>query len=78
MLNAPNAGILTSSPSRMGSILAFLLCLIGAVAITHLLENLRTRRAAEPLAGFDPWDDGPLEDDDLAAKRTGADPRVAA
>ena len=77
MLNAPTAGALLSGPSRMGSILAFLLCLIGAVAITHLLENLRTRRAAEPLADFDPWEDDPLGDD-LAAKRSPADPRVAA
>lgn len=77
VMNAPNAGVLTSAPSKMGSILAFLLCLIGAVAITHLLENLRTRRAAEPLAGFDPWDGDALDEDDLAAKRS-QDPRVAA
>ena len=79
VLNAPNRGVLTAGPSRMGSVLAFLLCLIAAVAITHLLENLRTRRAADELADFDPWEGDPLEDDDdLATKRGEQSPRVAA
>ena len=77
VLNAPSRGALTSGPSRMGSILAFLLCLIAAVAITHLLENLRTRRAADELADLDPWAEEPDEDNDLAAKR-GTPSRVAA
>jgi hypothetical protein len=77
ILNAPTKGVLTSGPSRMGSILAFLLCLIGAVAVTHLLENLRTRRASEAPADFDAWEDGERESD-LAAKREVPTPRVAA
>src|SRR5688572_15773185 len=51
-LNAPSRGALTSSRSHIGSILALLLCLIGAVAITHLLENIRTRRATDELVEF--------------------------
>jgi hypothetical protein len=52
-VNAPSAGALTGRPSHAGSILALLLCLIGTVAVTHLLEMLRTRR------------EGDLEDVDL-------------
>jgi hypothetical protein len=43
-VNAPSPGTLTGRPSHAGSILALLLCLIGTVALTHLLEMLRTRR----------------------------------
>jgi hypothetical protein len=43
-VNAPSAGALTGRPSHAGSIIALLLCLIGTVAVTHLLEMLRTRR----------------------------------
>ena len=77
-LNAPTRGVLTSSASHVSSILAFLLCLLGAVAITHLLENLRTRRMTEDLIELDPWDDTPTGDDHLAAKRGSSGPRVAA
>jgi hypothetical protein len=52
-VNAPSPGALTGRPSHAGSILALLLCLIGTVAVTHLLEMLRTRR------------EGDLEDVDL-------------
>ncbi len=72
-LNAPSRGALTSGHSKVGSILAFLLCLIGAVAITHLLENLRTRRATDELVEFNAW-----ESDDLADQRGETSPRVAA
>ncbi|MGH2970312.1 MAG: hypothetical protein ACRDK0_14815, partial [Solirubrobacteraceae bacterium] len=78
VLNAPTVGVLASGPSRMGSILAFLLCLIAAVAITHVLENLRNRRAAETALDFDPGEGDPVGDDDLAAKRVEQGPRVAA
>lgn len=55
-LDAPSPGTLVASPSKMASILAFLLCLIGTIALTHLLENIRSRRAAnEDLDTFDPW-----------------------
>jgi hypothetical protein len=50
-LNAPGPGALTSGPSHTASILAFLLCLIGTVAVTHLLESLRSRK--QPVDEFD-------------------------
>jgi hypothetical protein len=40
-LNAPSAGVLAAGPSHTASILALLLCLIGTVAVTHLLAALR-------------------------------------
>jgi len=53
-LNAPSPGVLTAGPSHTASILALLLCLIGTVAVTHLLEALRLRREGgsemEPVA----------------------------
>ena len=56
-LNAPSPGALAASPSKMASILAFLLCLIGTIAVTHLLENVRNRRATEDdLEAYEPWD----------------------
>jgi hypothetical protein len=60
-LNAPEPGVLTSGPSKTASILALLLALIGTIALTHLLENLRTRRDAAQLDELEAWatDDGP-------------------
>jgi hypothetical protein len=46
-LNAPKLGALTTGSSYTASILAFLLCIVGTVAVTHLLENLRNRREAK-------------------------------
>ena len=43
-----------ASPSHAASILALLLCLIGTLAITHLLETLRTRREGDSLEDVDP------------------------
>lgn len=77
-LNAATPGVLTTGPSHVGSILAFLLCLIGAVAISHLLENLRTRRTQDGLMELDPWDDGPPAGDEMTAERGESSPRVAA
>jgi hypothetical protein len=50
ILNAPSRGFLTGSPTHTASILALLLCLIGTIAVTHLLEAIRLRR------------EGPMED----------------
>jgi hypothetical protein len=64
-VNAPSAGALTGRPSHAGSILALLLCLIGTVAVTHLLEMFRTRRQ-------DDLDDVDLDwvlDEDVDEKR---------
>jgi hypothetical protein len=60
-LNSPEPGALTSGPSKTASILALLLVLIGTVALTHLLENLRTRRDAAQIDELEAWaaDDGP-------------------
>jgi hypothetical protein len=46
-LNAPAAGVLESGPSHTTSVLALILCLIGTIALTHLLAGLR------PLPGAD-------------------------
>ena len=48
-LNAPSPGALMSGPSKTGSILALLLCLIGTVAVTHLLESLRPKQDGSAL-----------------------------
>jgi hypothetical protein len=40
-LNAASPGVLMSGPSHTASILALMLCLIGTVAVTHLLASLR-------------------------------------
>ena len=53
---APSPGVLATGPSYTASILAFLLCLIGTVAVTHLLENLRNRRETKELDEFESWD----------------------
>jgi hypothetical protein len=58
-LKAPPAGALASGPSKMASILAFLLCIIGTIAVTHLLENLRNRREAA-LEDVEDWDVEPV------------------
>jgi hypothetical protein len=69
-LNAPSAGTLTARPSHAGSILALLLCLIGTVAVTHLLEMLRTRREADTLDSVDlDW----MLDEDLEEARDADD-----
>lgn len=71
-LNAPEPGVLTSGPSKTASILALLLCLIGTVALTHLLENLRNRREPDPVDELDDW-----TVDDVAGDRV-ADGHLAA
>ncbi len=55
ILNAPSRGVLTASPTHTASILALLLCLIGTIAVTHMLEAIRLRRegAVEDQVGFD-------------------------
>jgi hypothetical protein len=55
-LVAPSPGVLANGPSYTASILAFLLCLIGTVAVTHLLENLRNRRENKELEEFEKWE----------------------
>jgi hypothetical protein len=59
-LKAPEPGALTSGPSKMASILALLLCIIGTIAVTHLLENLRNRREADRVDEIEEWDLEPM------------------
>jgi hypothetical protein len=49
-LNAPSAPMLIQGRSTTASILAFMLCVLGAVALAHVLESLRKSResAARP------------------------------
>jgi hypothetical protein len=74
-VNAPSPGTLTGRPSHAGSIIALLLCLIGTVAVTHLLEMLRTRRESDSLENVDlDWvldedvDDAPDADEEAAGR----------
>lgn len=59
MLNAPSAGYLLSGPSKTTSLLAFVLGLLGTLALTHLLAALRggsRGRNEDSLEGIiDPW-----------------------
>jgi hypothetical protein len=47
-LKAPSRGTLVAGPSHTASVLALLLCIIGTVAVTHLLSALRERDIAFP------------------------------
>ena len=56
-IDAPEAA-LTAGRKHTTAILAFVLCLLGTLAVTHLLASLRDRRTAEDvLASLEPWDD---------------------
>jgi hypothetical protein len=56
LLNRPTEPVKTSGTSNTASILAFLLCIIGAVAVAHLLAMLRDREDAEAVEGVVvPW-----------------------
>lgn len=60
-LNAASPGALISGPSHTAAILAILLCLIGTIAVTHLLASISDRRKLaeeepETMDGFVvPW-----------------------
>jgi hypothetical protein len=56
-IDAPQAA-LTAGRKHTASILALLLCLLGTVAVTHLLAAVRDRRTTDDvLASLEPWDD---------------------
>jgi hypothetical protein len=55
MIQAP-APQLTSGRKPTGSVLVFMLVMLGTVAIAHLLEALRNRRDAATLASLDDWE----------------------
>jgi hypothetical protein len=54
-LNAPSRGVMTSGRSHTASILALMLCLVGTIAVTHLLASLRPAPLPEQFddAAFD-------------------------
>ena len=55
-INASSPGAVTAGASYTASILALLLVLVGTVAVTHLLENLRNRRkTSEDDGDVDEW-----------------------
>jgi hypothetical protein len=55
-LEAPSPAVLAAGPSRTASVLALLLCVIGTIALTHLLESLRPRHPADhPDAAGSAW-----------------------
>jgi hypothetical protein len=84
-IQAPSPGALAAGASYTASILALLLVLVGTVALTHLLENLRNRRAAsqdEVGDEFESWTEHGANghanghgtvDEDLAAAFAGAE-----
>jgi hypothetical protein len=55
LLDSPQTAM-TSGPKPTASVLAFILIMLGTVAVTHLLEALRNRRQSEALAAMVPWD----------------------
>lgn len=77
-INAPEPGILTTGPSKMASILALLLCLVGTIAVTHLFENLRNRREAEPVEELEDWSLDPLAETNGAGHPVVSDDELAA
>ena len=78
-LKAPSVGLLATGPSHTASILALLLCIIGTIAVTHLLENLRNRRETDRIEDLEDWPAEPengtarAEDADLEAAFANAD-----
>ena len=78
-LKAPSPGTLLAGPSHTASILALLLCIIGTIAVTHLLESLRTRRRpAADLDELDMWDIDEGKNGASPASAEAADDRLAA
>ena len=47
VLNPPSAGVVAKPRSMTGAIVVFLLCVIGAVALAYIIENLKPRRPVE-------------------------------
>ena len=61
LLNAPAGPVMTAGRSHTGSILALLLCVLGAVGVAHLLAALRDKRHGQE----GPTDFGAIEIDEL-------------
>jgi hypothetical protein len=56
VFNAPKS-VLTSGRKPTASILVLFLCLLATVAVTHLLQALRSRREAPEFTPFLTWDE---------------------
>ena len=69
MLNPPSAGTVAKPRSMTGAIVVFLLCVIGAVALAYIIENLRPVRPAEAEVGG-----GTLTPGDVTGPALAADP----
>jgi hypothetical protein len=55
MINQPQVTLM-SGPKPTMAVLAFMLVMLGTIAVTHLLEALRNRRQSEALATIVDWD----------------------
>jgi hypothetical protein len=58
VLNPPTAAGVTEGRTYMGSVIALILAVAGAVALAYLLENLRASRDREANAWDRPWPAG--------------------
>jgi hypothetical protein len=58
VLNPPTAAGVVEGRTYMGSVIALILAMAGAVALAYLLENLRTAREREANAWDRPWPAG--------------------
>ena len=55
VLNPPMPAGVTEGRTYMGSVIALILCIAGAIALAYLLENLRSSREQAPNAWNPPW-----------------------
>ena len=55
VLNPPMPAGVTEGRTYMGSVIALILCIAGAIALAYLLENLRSSREQTPNAWNPPW-----------------------
>jgi hypothetical protein len=68
VFNAPKA-VLTAGRKPTAAILVFMLCLLATVAVTHLLQALRSRRETSEFTPFLTWDED-AEDSDAGARES--------
>jgi hypothetical protein len=69
MLSSPEVGLVSSRKPTM-SVLAFMFVMLATLAVTHLLEALRSRRETDALATIVDWD-APAPSLDLDVHRNG-------
>lgn len=77
MLDAPDKPILTAGRKHTMAILVFLMCLIGTVAVAHLLAGVRDRRDVRALATVPAWTDGGMGAEPRAPREVRRDVRPA-